>query len=460
MERLPEKFLPGSETLPEEFLAQMESLLGEEFPAFLEGCRKPAFRAVRWNPLKIQPERGAKLLPFLLSPTPFCKESYYIDPAAQGVGNHPLHHAGAYYVQEPSAAAAVTVLDPKPGDQVLDLCAAPGGKSTQIGAALQGKGLLWSNEIIRSRANILLSNIERMGIRNAVVSSCHPEILCQRLTGWFDKVLVDAPCSGEGMFRRDTEAVQEWSLGHTKACAQRQKAILHTAAGAVRLGGVLVYSTCTFSPLENEDVVESFLNEHPGFKLLDCGVSFGRLAGLSKARRIFPMDGGEGHFVAKLWRKEEENAMELLKNNSFYENKKLNKETEDTIINLLDNILKEKHQGLLQVFGENVILLPDGLPALSGLGVLRAGVPVGELKRGRIEPAHGLFLACKPEECRQVLVLTIDDPRIKAFLHGEEIDAPGFQGYAGISVEGVMTGFGKCSGGRMKNRYPKGLRTL
>ncbi len=448
MDRLPEKFLSG-----------MESLLGEEFPAFLECYCQPAFRAVRFNPLKIQIERAEKLLPFLLSQAPFCKESCYIDPAAQGVGNHPLHHAGAYYVQEPSAAAAVTVLDPQPGDRVLDLCAAPGGKSTQIGAALQGKGLLWSNEIVRSRANILLSNIERMGIRNAVVSSCHPENLCQRLAGWFDKVLVDAPCSGEGMFRRDPDAVKEWSVSHTKACAQRQKAILHTAASAVKPGGVLAYSTCTFSPLENEGVVEGFLREHPDFALMDCGVPFGRPAGLPEARRIFPMDGGEGHFVAKLRRKEE-NEIERIQYNSYYENKMLNKETKDTIINLLNGILKEKPRGLIQVFGENVILLPDGLPALSGLGVLRAGVPLGELKRGRVEPAHGLFLACNPEECRQVLALGMDDPRVKAFLHGEEIDAPGFQGYAGISVEGVMAGFGKCSGGRMKNRYPKGLRAL
>lgn len=445
--------------LPEEFLSGMESLLGEEYPAFLECYCQPAFRAVRLNPMKIQIERAEKLLPFLLSQAPFCKESCYIDPAAQGVGNHPLHHAGAYYVQEPSAAAAVTVLDPQPGDRVLDLCAAPGGKSTQIGAALQGKGLLWSNEIVRSRANILLSNIERMGIRNAVVSSCHPENLCQRLAGWFDKVLVDAPCSGEGMFRRDPDAVKEWSVSHTKACAQRQKAILHTAAGAVKPGGVLAYSTCTFSPLENEGVVEGFLREHPDFALMDCGVPFGRPAGLPEARRIFPMDGGEGHFVAKL-RRQEGNETEQMQYNSYYENKRLNKEIKDTIINLLNGILKEKPRGLIQVFGENAILLPDGLPALSGLGVLRAGVPLGELKRGRVEPAHGLFLACNPEECRQVLALEMDDPRVKAFLHGEEIDAPGFQGYAGISVEGVMAGFGKCSGGRMKNRYPKGLRAL
>lgn len=446
------------ERLPEEFLSVMESILGKEFPDFLECFRQQAYRAVRFNPLKMPAEKGAGLLPFCRSQTPFCSDSYYIDPLAQGVGNHPLHHAGAYYVQEPSAASAVTVLDPQPGDRVLDLCAAPGGKSTQIGAALKGKGILWSNEIVRSRANSLLSNIERLGIRNSVVSSCHPEVLCQRLAGWFDKVLVDAPCSGEGMFRRDSEAVKEWSLSHTEACAQRQGAILRTAAQTVKPGGILVYSTCTFSPLENEGVVETFLQETPGFELLDCGVSFGRPAGFSKARRIFPMDGGEGHFVAKLRRKEE--TAESVEHMNCYQIKRLNKETEVSINNILNQILKQDPKGVLQVFGENVLLLPEGLPELSGLGVLRAGIIVGEHKRGRIEPAHGLFQAGKPEDFRQVLELNAGDPRIKAFLHGEEIDAPGFQGFAGISVEDVMTGFGKCSGGRMKNRYPKGLRTL
>ena len=449
------------ERLPKEFLSVMEPLLGGNYSDFIQSFLQPPYRAVRLNPLKITAEKAAAVLPFRLSPAPFCSESYYIDPAAQGVGSHPLHHAGAYYVQEPSAAGAVTVLDPKPGDRVLDLCAAPGGKSTQIGTALRGKGLLWSNEFVKSRTGSLLSNVERMGLRNCVVSSCYPETLCKRLAGWFDKVLVDAPCSGEGMFRRNPDAVKEWSLNHTKACAQRQEAILQTASGAVKPGGVLVYSTCTFSPLENEGVVETFLKRNRDFELIDCGVSFGRPSGLPEARRIFPMDGGEGHFIAKLRKNEESfESVECVEKAGVYQNNKLNKEIKASISNLLNQLLIEIPKGTLQSFGETALLLPEGLPELSGLGVLRAGVPVGELRRGRVEPAHGLFVASRPEECRQVLNLTAEDPRVKAFLHGEEIDAPGFQGFAGISVEGVMTGFGKCSGGRMKNRYPKGLRTL
>ena len=207
--------------------------------------------------------------------------------------------------------------------------------------------------------------------------------------------------------------------------------------------------------------METFLKRNRDFELIDCGVSFGRPSGLPEARRIFPMDGGEGHFIAKLRKNEESfESVECVEKAGIYQNNKLNKEIKASINNLLNQLLIEIPKGTLQSFGETALLLPEGLPELSGLGVLRAGVPVGELRRGRVEPAHGLFMASRPEECRQVLNLTAEDPRVKAFLHGEEIDAPGFQGFAGISVEGVMTGFGKCSGGRMKNRYPKGLRTL
>lgn len=441
--------------LPVEFLSVIKNFLGEDYDAFAASYERKPFRGLRFNPLKIDVAETVRLMPFSLSPAPFCQESFYFDASVQGIGSHHLHHGGAYYVQEPSAAAPVTVLDPQPGDRVLDLCAAPGGKATQIGAALEGRGILWANEIVKSRANILLANLERLGIRNNVVSSCHPEVLCGKLSGWFDKVLVDAPCSGEGMFRREPEAVREWSPSHSQACAQRQKAILHTAAKALRQGGILVYSTCTFSPAENEEVVEDFLKEHPDFLLLPCGVSFGREGKVPQTRRILPMDGGEGHFMAKFQRVGE-NAQTI----GTYEPRTIKKEIQGMIDGLMEQVLLERLSGIPVIFGENVLLLPQGLPELSGLGVLRAGVPVGELKKGRLEPAHGLFLAGRPKRFRQVLKLKGDDPRVRAFLHGEEIDAPGVQGYAGIAADGVMLGFGKCSGGRMKNRYPKGLRNL
>ena len=224
----------------------MKSMLGDEYDDYLEYYNSSDnFRGLRVNTLKCSADKLKSLLDFELEPTPFCEDGFYIPPFVSSVGNNPLHHAGAFYVQEPSATSAVTMLDVKKGDKVLDLCAAPGGKSTQIAAKLRGEGLLWSNEIVRNRAIILLSNIERMGVRNSVVSNCRPDILCERLSGYFDKVLVDAPCSGEGMFRKNS-AAQEWSIEHVRSCAERQLKILNSARYTLKGGGVLVYSTCTF----------------------------------------------------------------------------------------------------------------------------------------------------------------------------------------------------------------------
>ena len=234
-------------TLPQAFCDRMKETLGREYEAFLACYEKPHLRGIRLNPQKCGEDLLRLALPFPVTAAPFSPLSYYVPEEAEHLGALPLHHAGAFYVQEPSAASAVTVLAPQPGERVLDLCAAPGGKSTQIAALLAGEGLLWSNEIVRNRANALLSNVERMGVRNAVVSCCRPEVLCGALAGFFDKVLVDAPCSGEGMFRRDERAIQEWSPEHVKTCAVRQLAILESASQALREGGILVYSTCTFS---------------------------------------------------------------------------------------------------------------------------------------------------------------------------------------------------------------------
>ena len=236
-----------------EFSERMQALLGDEYEQFLQYYNGDNFRGLRVNTLKCTAQQLQAALSCSLQPTPFCPDGYYLPEEL--TGNHPLHHAGAFYMQEPSATSAVEMLGVQPGEQVLDLCAAPGGKSTQIAAKLQGKGLLWSNEIVKSRANILLSNIERMGVRNAVVSNCHPETLCAAMSGQFDRVLVDAPCSGEGMFRKNSDAKTEWSAEHVRSCAERQLHILNSAKTALKPGGVLVYSTCTFSREENESVI-------------------------------------------------------------------------------------------------------------------------------------------------------------------------------------------------------------
>ncbi len=432
----------------------MKSLLGDEFGNFLKFYNSDEnFRGLRVNTLKCSPDKLKAMINFELKQTPFCKDGFYIPSEVKSIGNNPLHHAGAFYVQEPSATSAVTMLDVQKGDKVLDLCAAPGGKSTQIAAALDGEGLLWSNEIVRNRAIILLSNIERMGVRNAVVSNCHPDKLCVRLRGYFDKVLVDAPCSGEGMFRKNSAAQTEWSVEHVKSCAARQLEILNSAKNALRGGGVLVYSTCTFSEEENEGVITEFLRQNSDFTLEESGVDFGRAA-LGCARRIFPMDGGEGHFAARLRKNSETIPV------SEYRGKpdRIPQFVEDFYSG---NFLDKPFGDNLGIVGGKIYAVPEHIPDIEGLSVMRKGVLLGEIKKNRVEPHHCAFMAAKPEDCMRSVDFDLNSEEIKKFLHGEEIKVSyDLRGYTAVSVNKITVGFGKASNGSLKNKYPKGLRTL
>lgn len=436
-------------------------MLGSEYAAFEASMRQPHFRGVRVNTLKFDVSQCGRLsLPIRACPFSDC--GFYLDSDEMSVGNSPWHHAGAFYSQEPSAMSAVTVLNPQPGEKVLDMCAAPGGKTTQIAALLNGDGLLWSNEYVRKRAQILVSNIERMGIRNCVVSNTHPDRLAEGLTGFFDRVLVDAPCSGEGMFRRDPKAVADWSPEHSAACAVRQLAILDSAAKCLREGGVMVYSTCTFSFRENEDVVAAFLDRYPEFSLEPCGVDFGRPGfdrsdryDLTQTRRIFPMDGGEGHFAARL-RKAGDYSDAPLKTSASKQS-----DDEKRAADLFAGCFNAEPYGKISRIGESCYILPDMMPTVNGLGVLRGGVLLGDIMKNRIEPSHALFMAAQAEECRNLVDLPAESAELASFLHGEEIPvASSFSGYTAVACDGTVTGFGKSSGGRLKNRYPKGLRTL
>ncbi len=430
----------------------MKALLGNEYEAFLQYYNGGNFRGLRVNTLKCGADKLRSLLDFPLKPTPFCPDGFYLPETVQSPGNHPLHHAGAFYIQEPSATSAAEMLGAQPDEMVLDLCAAPGGKSTQIGAKLQGRGLLWSNEIVKSRANILLSNIERMGVANAVVSNCHPEALCRALEGMFDRVLVDAPCSGEGMFRKNTAARTEWSEEHVKSCAERQLRILNSAKRALKAGGVLVYSTCTFSQEENEGVITRFLVDAPDFALEDSGVTFGRPT-LGYARRIFPMDGGEGHFAARLRKAGELTPVAAPHSASVFGAPRDAFEFYDTLF-----VGRPFGERLIER-NNKIIILPENYAEQSGVPVLRAGVILGERVKNRIEPHHSAFMAAKPESCVSSVDLDCGGAEIQSFLHGEEISAPaGCKGYTAVSVNGVTVGFGKASNGRLKNKYPKGLR--
>ena len=416
------------------------------------------FRAIRVNPLKADFKTVQSNFNFELKNTPFYKDSYYIPSDFEGVGNLPLHHAGGFYVQEPSAASVLTVIDAKPNEKILDLCAAPGGKSTGIAAAMQGKGLLWSNEYIRNRATVLLSNIERMGISNAVVSSLSADYLCSSLEGFFDAVAVDAPCSGEGMWRHNELVEKQWSEEYVLKCAAIQREILTSAANAVMSGGRLIYSTCTFAKEENEDNVAWFLENNPEFALEKINADFG-MGGISgnqeidnKVRRIIPVNGGEGHFVA-LFRKKGE---KVNVNAKFEE--KISPESKKIVTEFLNDNFNEIPEGVLLEKNNLIYLAPVEAPLIKG-DILRYGLLVGEMRKNRLEPSHALFTAAEVSPKRS-LDLKLNDERLYKFLKGEEIHSDGESGYTAVRVEGVPLGFGKCSGTRLTNRYPKGLRIM
>ncbi len=449
----------------EDFFLRIQPLLAEEeFVNFKNEYNKPHFRGVRINTLKCEKDKFLSVMEAQgenFEATPFCENGFYVDEESGFSGKHPLHHAGAVYFQEPSAMSAVTLLAPKEGDKVLDLCAAPGGKSTQIASMLSGKGLLWCNEYVRNRANILLSNIERCGVSNAVVSSSDAETLCSNLEGFFDKVLVDAPCSGEGMFRRDERAKEEWSAEHSDSCAVRQLLILDSAKKALRPGGELVYSTCTFSKAENEDVVEKFLFENPDFELVDTQENFGRKGVGGIGTRIFPMDGGEGHFAVKLRKREDA---------PFVFGAAAHGEHEVTDIRKIPAVAKEFFEATFEntdmlkrgyLNGDKLFIIPEGCPLIKGTGAIRAGVLAGVVKKGYFDPAHALFMAANPADIKKVVDMELSDERLISFLKGEEIPvSENFSGYAAVAVCSVIAGFGKVSCGRLKNKYPKGLRLM
>ena len=437
--------------LPVEFELKMRRLLGAEFDAFLAACDRPRAVGLRRNPAK--PDVA---LPFSLAPVPWEKNGFYYDPAERP-GLHPWHDAGLYYLQEPSAMAPAVLLDSQPGDRVLDLCAAPGGKSTQLAAALRGQGILVANELNPQRAKILSQNIVRMGIPNALVLNEHPERLAQRFGRCFDRVLVDAPCSGEGMFRKEEAAVTDWSQETVEMCARRQREILESAARMVSAGGRLVYSTCTFSPEENEGVISAFLRDHPEFSLCAPDAPWfapGRpeflpdpVDGLEKTCRLWPhLLRGEGHFAAVLQ----------------YNGKEASEWTPEGGIPMpaaLDEFLRSLRlrlpAGQIAAFAGRLYLLPPGLPALRGLRVLRPGLCLGEEKKNRFEPDHALALFL--HSAASVAGFPADSAEIAAYLRGEPV-AGGQSGWTLLQAGGCSLGWVKGSGGTLKNHYPKGLR--
>lgn len=451
--------------LPEAYLERMHRLLGDEMTAFLDAMERPARHGIRHNPLKCSMEALRRALPFALPPEPTLFSPLNYEAPDAHIGLLAAHHSGMFYSQEPSASCAVTVLDPQPGERILDLCAAPGGKSSQIAALTGDDGLLWANEIIRSRAQILSFNLERMGISNTVISSCHPDILCKGLAGYFDRVLVDAPCSGEGMFRRDAQSIAQWTPDLPRACAQRQAQILDSAAQALRPGGVLVYSTCTFSREENEETVEAFLLRHPEFSPdLPASITFGRPAenGMP-GRRIYPMDGGEGHFVARLRKRDDAPASSEKTQSRRKKASPAAPPRSPSLVRqaqaLYEACFSDAPRGVFVPRGEYIFLSPEALPLREEFGILRAGCTFAQIVGQSLQPCHGAFMCRRAKDCLQSMDFAPEDPTLSAFLRGEEIFCPpALNGYTAVTVSGTVTGFGKAVQGKLKNKYPKGLR--
>lgn len=426
--------------LPEAFLDRMRAMLGQDFQAFADSYHQGRTYGLRVNTLKISVVDFLRLAPFELEPIPWCSEGFYYLPQDEP-GKHPYHDAGLYYIQEPSAMAVVPLLDPQPGELVLDLAAAPGGKATQIAALMQGCGLLIANEIDFARAKILSQNIERLAISNCIVSSARPDFLAAKFGAIFDRVLLDAPCSGEGMFRKEPETIAEWSIEQVFGCAARQRAILDSAADLVKPGGRLVYSTCTFSTEENEEVIDSFLAKHPEFSL-------------EKTVRLWPHQvRGEGHFAAVLT-KAGGRVPEPPRGKPTYP-------SQDEL--LLLQQWWDEHCFLplpspIVKFGDRLYHLPGDCPDLSGLRALRIGLELGSLRTNRFEPAHALALSLSPDAVHNSLSLAADSAAVWTYLRGETLTYSGRNGWCLVTVDGYSLGWGKVAGTILKNHYPKGLR--
>ena len=427
--------------LPEAFLERMKHQLGEEYEAFLASLERPRAVALRFNPLKGE----QPYLPFVGENVPWEPRGYYYDPTARP-GLHPFHEAGVYYLQEASAMAPVALLDPQPGEKICDLCAAPGGKTTQIAGRMMGQGFLLGNEYSPKRAKILSQNIERMGVANALITNETVQNLAKRFPGFFDRVLIDAPCSGEGMFRKEEAAVTDWSQETVEMCARRQAEILHFGSQLVRSGGRLVYSTCTFAPEEDEMAVAEFLESHPDFvpEIIETPWF---VPGENGSHRMWPHKLlGEGHFAAVLRRAGGEDG-----DIPAYKGDKLPQEWTAFAREMGIRL----PAGKCVRFGQSLFWAPEELPDIARMKVLRPGLELGTVKKDRFEPAHALALWL--HDCARVQELKPDSAQVKAYLHGDVIPSA-VKGWCLVKCGGYSIGWGKGDGNVLKNHYPKGLR--
>ena len=426
--------------LPQQFLDEMKEILNEEYDDFIKSYDEPKTTGLRVNTLKISKEDLLNLNLYNLDQIPWAKEGFYYNEEVDRPGKSPLHEAGAYYLQEPSAMSVVPKLDVQEDEKILDMCAAPGGKSTYILSKLNNTGLLVSNEINPTRIRALGENLERFGAKNCIITNTDSNNLRKVFTGYFDKIVIDAPCSGQGMFRKDEVAITDWSYAKVLECQSIQREIIRDGYEMLTNGGTLVYSTCTFAKEENEDVINEFISEYPNAKLIIM-------------ERLWPHKvKGEGHFVAKIQKLEEEDC-----NVKQIKVKRIDKEIKD-YKDFEKKFLNISLENKFEIRGENLYLLPEESPDTKKIKLLRYGLHVGTLKKNRFEPSHALSHYLKMEDAKYFEYLKVNDEQILQYLRGNTINTGNSRGWVLVCVEGIPIGWGKESNGVLKNHYPKGLR--
>lgn len=458
--------------LPITFEEKMKSLLGDtEYEAYLKCFDEPRHYGLRVNTQKISVEDFLKIAPWPLTPVPWISNGFYYDGSMYQPAKHPYYYAGLYYLQEPSAMTPADRLPIEPGDRVLDVCAAPGGKATELGAKLKGEGVLVANDISNSRARGLLKNLELFGIGNMLVISEEPGKLTEFFPEYFDKILIDAPCSGEGMFRKEKKMVKAWEEHGPEFFSRLQQSIITQAASMLRPGGMLLYSTCTFDPLENERTIEYLLSRYPEFEICEMdgyeGFEKGRpeltenhISDIDKTVRIFPHKmKGEGHYLALLKKGNVRSEQEERKQNG----KKGGEKIPEELSVFFEDLNFSLDPSRLDLREERVYYMPEDLPALKGVRFLRSGLLLGELKKKRFEPSQALAMSLKKNDYKKVLDLPLSDDRVIKYLKGETLDVEDLvatkeKGWYLVCVDGYPLGFGKLASQTLKNKYLPGWR--
>ena len=449
-------------TLPLEFVERMKGILGDEYPLYEESLSEEPVKGFRVNTNKISLEEFSKINNFSKGNIPYVESGFYLD--YEKIGNHPYHHAGMIYVQEPAAMAPAESLDINPDWYILDMCAAPGGKSSQLKNKLGEKGVLVSNEIIPTRCKILTGNVERLGLLNTVTTCMDTSRLAENFPKTFDMIMVDAPCSGEGMFRKEEIAITEWSTENVRKCAERQADILDNAVKCLKDGGYIVYATCTFSLEENEMTVDAFLTKHPEFEIIpvtkqvfdssERGIAFEGCnnENLEYAARFYPhKNKGEGQFCAVLHHKGESQNYGNIKNYSV-------EKTDKLVFDFLNETLLGYEKEKVVMYNGNPVYFTPDFPVKKGTA-FSCGVTIGEIKKNYIQPHHQFFMALGKDFKRKI-ELDKDSPLLFKYLHGEEIETDCPNGWAVVTVNGCAMGGVKVVNGRAKNHYPKGLRLM